>query len=442
MYSQNAPPGRGRVLLQKMICQQREVVAPLAERRNADRDDVQAIVQIFAEEIFGHSFVEIAVGGGDDAHIDGNLTSAAHRANSTLLQYAQQLDLHGQSHLADFIEEDRAAVCDFEESALVLVRSGKGAFQITEKLTFKQRLRKSSAVDRNEGFGSSRRTHVNCARNQLFTGAAFAVNQNCAGRGGDGADGLLQLLHGWAGANNVVQRVARGGIAPQSKVLLAEGQLLDCPVDGKFDLVHQSRTLTDIVRGASGLHRLNRGLVIIDRRDQDDSRIGRDFVSVAQHFNAVDVRHFDIGDDDVIKRTINLVFGTLPGLDCLNAMTFAAQGDIQHFADGAFVVANKNVSHAHLLPPPQPQTQPSAVRATYRLPQCVQPRGAPPRGGGVSGQMSCPGPASIWPILSHREPARSGKRSPTPGRCRLRSWIGRVRRSFRSAVASCPCRCP
>jgi hypothetical protein len=33
-------------------------------------------------------------------------------------------------------------------------------------------------------------------------------------------------------------------------------------------------------------------------------------------------------------------------------VTFAAQGDVQHLADGALVIANQNVTHALLLPPP------------------------------------------------------------------------------------------
>ena len=222
MHAQDAASGGGGIFLEEVIDQQRDVFAALAQRRNADRDDVQAIVEIFAKQVFGNGFVEIAVGGGNDAHVDGDFAGAADRTHGALLQHAQQLHLHGQRHLADFVEEDRAAVGDFEQAALVLVGSGERALQIAEQFAFEQRLGKRSAVHGDEGVGGARRTYVNGARNEFFTGAALAVNQNRAGGGGDGAYRLLQLLHGPAGADDVVERVAGGGIAAQRKVLLAE----------------------------------------------------------------------------------------------------------------------------------------------------------------------------------------------------------------------------
>jgi hypothetical protein len=62
---------------------------------------------------------------------------------------------------------------------------------------------------------------VNGASYQFFTGSTFAVDQHRAGSGSDGADRLLQLLHGPAGADDILQRVVRSGIATQSKVLFA-----------------------------------------------------------------------------------------------------------------------------------------------------------------------------------------------------------------------------
>ena len=180
------------------------------------------VVEIFAEQIFGDGFVEIAIGGGDHAHVDGNFAGAAHRTHGALLQHAQQFDLHGQRHLADFVEEDGAAVGDFEQAALVLVGSGESALQIAEQFALEQRLGKGSAVDGDEGVGGARRTDVHGAGDEFFTGAAFAVDQNRAGGRSHGAHRLLELLHGAARADDVVERVAGGGVAAQRKILLAE----------------------------------------------------------------------------------------------------------------------------------------------------------------------------------------------------------------------------
>ncbi len=68
----------------------------------------------------------------------------------------------------------------------------------------------------------------------------------------------------------------------------------------------------NVVGGASRFDRLNRGFVVVDRGDQDDRRVGRSLVGVPQHFDAVDVRHFDVGDDDVVKRRSILFFAASP----------------------------------------------------------------------------------------------------------------------------------
>src|ERR1022692_1857784 len=148
--AQDAAARRAGILFQKVVHQQRNIFPALAQRWHADGNDVQPVVKIFAKHVFGNGFVEIAVGGGDYAHIDRDF--------------------------ADFVEEDGAAVGDFEQTALVLVRAGKGAFQVTEQFALQQSLREGSAVDGNESVGSARRTYVNSAGHELLSGAAFAVD--------------------------------------------------------------------------------------------------------------------------------------------------------------------------------------------------------------------------------------------------------------------------
>ena len=53
---------------------------------------------------------EIAVGRGDDPHVDAEGLVAADALELALLQEAQQLHLDGRRDLADLVEEQRAAV--------------------------------------------------------------------------------------------------------------------------------------------------------------------------------------------------------------------------------------------------------------------------------------------------------------------------------------------
>ena len=72
-----------------------------------------------------------------------------------------------------------------------------------------------------------------------------------------------------------------------------------------------------------------------------------------QHFDAVDVRHLDVSYDDVVQSAVEFSFRKFARISRLHLVAFAAQRDIQHFADGALVIANQNVTHALLLPLPR-----------------------------------------------------------------------------------------
>ena len=87
-----------------------EVVAPLAQRRHRQRDDVEAEVEILAERALAMACLEIAVGGGDHADVDLDAAPRADALDDLLLQHAQQLGLQRRRQLADLVEKDGAAV--------------------------------------------------------------------------------------------------------------------------------------------------------------------------------------------------------------------------------------------------------------------------------------------------------------------------------------------
>ena len=95
--------------LEEVLREQQDVAGACAQRRHRDRDDVDAVEQVLAEPLLLDLGLEIAVGRGDDARLERHLVVAADRAHLALLEHAQQLDLHLERHLADLVEEDRAA---------------------------------------------------------------------------------------------------------------------------------------------------------------------------------------------------------------------------------------------------------------------------------------------------------------------------------------------
>ena len=71
-----------------MAHQFRNILRPLAQRRYRDRKHVQAVEQVLAEAAVLHVGDEIAVGGGDDAHVDLHRLARADRLNLVLLDRA------------------------------------------------------------------------------------------------------------------------------------------------------------------------------------------------------------------------------------------------------------------------------------------------------------------------------------------------------------------
>ena len=59
--------------------------------------------------------------------------SAAHSADLALLQRAQQFGLHADIQLGNFVEEQRAAVGNFEKAFLVGVSAGERTSFVTEQ---------------------------------------------------------------------------------------------------------------------------------------------------------------------------------------------------------------------------------------------------------------------------------------------------------------------
>ncbi len=90
--------------------EQLDVGAAFAQRRHADADDVEPVVEVLAELAALDRRLEILVGRGEEAHVDAERVLAADRAHALVLQHAQELHLQRERQLADLVEEERAAV--------------------------------------------------------------------------------------------------------------------------------------------------------------------------------------------------------------------------------------------------------------------------------------------------------------------------------------------
>ena len=81
---------------------------------------------------------EVAVGGGDDAHVDRAGLRAAHALELAVLQDAQQLGLQRDGQLADLVQEQRPPVGQLEAAELARQGAGEGALLVAEQLALDQ----------------------------------------------------------------------------------------------------------------------------------------------------------------------------------------------------------------------------------------------------------------------------------------------------------------
>ena len=115
--------------------------------------------------------------GADQADTDRNRCLAADPHDAAFLQRAQQLDLHGQWHVADLIEKQRAAVGLLEHALLGSCGASECAFLVTEQLGFEQAFGERATVDGNKGLvGTSQLVQGLC--HTFLADAGFARDQD------------------------------------------------------------------------------------------------------------------------------------------------------------------------------------------------------------------------------------------------------------------------
>lgn len=134
------------------------------------RQDVEAIVEIFAEKPFLHQLDQVFLRRADHPHIDVHFMILANAAEGAVVEKAQQLGLHARRHLANFIQQHRAAVGLLEEALLALQR-------VAKQLALDRVLGNGATVERQIGFARPRTGQMAGMGQQIFTGAGVADNQ-------------------------------------------------------------------------------------------------------------------------------------------------------------------------------------------------------------------------------------------------------------------------
>ena len=167
----------------------------IAQRRHQQRKDIETIVEILAKApVFDRRF-QIAMRGRDDAHVAADRAVTANPFEAAFLQHSEQLDLHLQRHVADFVEKQGAAFGEFEAAEARRQGTREGTLLVSEEFALEQFSRDRTAIDRHEGMPATTRQLVNVPGRHLFAGPRLAEYQDIAIKGRDLFDQPVDCAH-------------------------------------------------------------------------------------------------------------------------------------------------------------------------------------------------------------------------------------------------------
>ncbi len=128
-----------------MLGERNDIGHPRAQRWQANEDYSQPVVKVFAKPPISNRLLKITMRRRDHPHINRHWPTA-HRGHHPLLKGAQQLGLHGQVHVTDFVQKLRAALRLPKRASAIGNRASEGAAHMAKQQPFEQLRRNSGAV--------------------------------------------------------------------------------------------------------------------------------------------------------------------------------------------------------------------------------------------------------------------------------------------------------
>ncbi len=163
-----------RDTLRKMSDQYRYIALAIPQRRQHDREHVDAMVQVLPELPLRHQLFQIAMSRHYHAHVHAHWSRSANALHLALFQNPQQLGLHDGRHVADLIQKQRPAMRLLELPAVTRRCPSERSLLVPEQLALDQLARHRRAVQRDERFFAPRAAVVNRTRDQFLARSRLA----------------------------------------------------------------------------------------------------------------------------------------------------------------------------------------------------------------------------------------------------------------------------
>ena len=241
-----------RDALEEILGEQRDVLAALTQRRDADFHHVEAVVEVLTETTGSHFLDEVLVGGGDDAHVGGERLVGAHAGKRAILQHAQQFHLDGQRHIADFIEEKRASIRLLEAAGAACDGPGERTLLMAEEFAFEQVFGDGAAIDGDHLALAARAVFVHGLGDELLAGAALAGDEDRRIRARHPAHQFENLLQGAGNPDHFHPTIVLGELRIRLVGTAAFLARLQCALHHRPQFEGQRLLAQDIMRPALG----------------------------------------------------------------------------------------------------------------------------------------------------------------------------------------------
>src|SRR5271168_5098228 len=188
-----------------MIEQDGHIAFALTQRRHEEGNHIDAKVEVLAEAALADAIFQVVVGGRDQPKINFFGRAAAEALHGTLLQDAQEFALKVGIESSDFIEEDSAALRQFNQAGLGGIGPGERALFVAEEFRFHQGFRESGTVEGYEGLSCTVAALDDGIGDELFANTTFAAQDHAGVGARNRLDRLTDLLHSGAGTNQPVK---------------------------------------------------------------------------------------------------------------------------------------------------------------------------------------------------------------------------------------------
>ena len=126
-----------RVTVEKMVCQEIDVLTAVSQRRDVDLNGIQAKEEVLTEPTGSGLGIHVGVGSREYPNVDTPGRGRADALEISRFQNAQEFGLQVEWNVGNFVQEQGAAIGEFESPDAIGARIGKSTLYVTEELASK-----------------------------------------------------------------------------------------------------------------------------------------------------------------------------------------------------------------------------------------------------------------------------------------------------------------